>query len=229
MARALEVRLNLFHVALVTTFAFAYSANPVLGQELIGLTILPGDTTASIVSINPVTGTQTPLMATPATRVDGASLAIDPASRRVFFVSTQLVGGTSLYVADLVHGTISWVPETASTGAAGVLIWDPVGNQLIGLGYLPGEYTMTVSSVDPATASLTPLVPTSAVGPNAFAFDPVGRRIFFENGSQNGPPYALNVVNITNRTISQPVSFPCCPRLLWDPAGRSAARIEFLQ
>jgi len=70
----------------------------------------------------------------------------------------------------------------------------------------------------PATAALTPLVPTATSGPNAqVAFDPVGRRIFFGTGSQNGPPYGLTVVDLANRTVSQPVPFPCCPSLFWDP------------
>jgi hypothetical protein len=206
-------------------FVFGYCANRVLGQELIGLAFLNGETTLTIVSIDPATGTQTPLMATPAGGVAAGPLAVDPRSRRLFFVSFD-AGATWLYTADLIHRTISAAAETASTGAAGQLFWDPVGNQLIGLAYLPGEYTTTVSVVDPATAGLTPLVPTGAVA-GVSAFDPVGRRIFFESGSQNGPPYAINVVDIANRTVSQPVPFPCCPNLIWDPEARRLLGLSF--
>jgi hypothetical protein len=223
VAHGSKVRMNFMHLALVTAFAFGYSANTVLGQTLIGLTVLPGDTTVTIVSINPVTGAQTPLMATPSIGVSGLSLAVDPASQRVFFVGDEPTPDPGFvkwffYVADLRHRTISATPQTADTGGVGQMFWDPVGNQLIGLAYLPGGHTMTVSAVDPATAALTPLVPTSFASENAqVAFDPVGRRIFFGIGSQNGPPYGLTMVDLANRTISQPVPFPCCPSLFWDP------------
>ena len=204
---------------------FAYCAKPVTGQELIGLAFLNGDTTLTIVSIDPATGVQTPLMATPAGGVGGGPVAMDPRTQRVFFVSVN-AGATWLYTADLIHGTLSAAAQTESTGASGQLFWDPVGNQLIGLAYLPGEHTMTVSVVDPATSRLTPLVPTGAVA-GASAFDPVGRHIFFASGSQNGPPYAINVVDIANRTVSQPVPFPCCPNLIWDPAARRLLGLSF--
>lgn len=221
------MRRRLVRLALFTTFVFGYSANPAPGQELIGLAFLNGETTLTIVSIDPATGVQTPLMATPAGGVAGGPVAIDPRTRRVFFVSFE-AGATWLYTADLIHRTLSAAAETASTGGSGQLFWDPVGNQLIGLAYLPGEYTVTVSIVDPATASLTPLVPTGAVA-GASAFDPVGRRIFFESGSQDGPPYAINVVDIANRTVSQPVPFPCCPNLIWDAEERRLLGLSFFQ
>jgi len=192
---------------------------------LIGLAYLNGEATLTIVSIDPATGTQTSLMPTPATGVAAGPLALDSRSGRLFFVSFD-AGASWLYTADLRHRTLSRVAETASTGAAGQLFWDPVGNQLIGLAYLPGEFTTTVSIIDPVTHSLTPLVPTGAIA-GFSAFDPVGGRIFFESGSQNGPPYAINVVHVANRTVSQPVPFPCCPELLWDPASSRLLGISF--
>jgi len=218
-------RLLLLLVSPLTMLVLAYPANPLLAQELIGLSILPGDTTVTVVSIDPVTGAQRSLMATPAIGVVGTSsaLTIDAASRRVFFVSID-PGTTSLYVVDLVHRTVSATPTNFGT----TVLWDPVGKQLLGLGYLPGDTTVTVASIDPATAAVTPLVPTTIPGIDGgtVTIDPAGRRIFFE-GAPNGAPNELNIVDLANRTVSQ-TPLPCCPPLVWDPAGNRLLGMSFV-
>jgi hypothetical protein len=122
-----------------------YSANPLRGQELIGLSFLPGETTVTVVSIDPTTGAQTPLVPTTSAGSAGGFLAVDPASRRVFFVDGISL---SLYTVDLSHGTESQVPLNPCCPA---LAWDAAGHRLIGLSLLPGDDTVTVVAIDPTT------------------------------------------------------------------------------
>jgi hypothetical protein len=75
------------------------------GQGLIGLTFLDGQNTLTVVSIDPTTGTTMPLLATTATGFVGGYVAFDPSSRRLFFEDSS-----SIYTADLAHGTVSHVP-----------------------------------------------------------------------------------------------------------------------
>jgi hypothetical protein len=185
-------------------FLLLMSSGVALGQGLVGVGFLPGQSTVQVFSINPATGGTTPILSTGAVALAGGPIGFDPATRRLFFED-----GTDLWTADLAHGTASHVPFAP---CCPFLQFDSTTDSLLGLGFLPGQPTVQVFSINPVTGGTTPILSTSA---NALVGAPIGfdsatRRLFFEDGTD------LWTADLAHGTTSHVPFGSCCPALVFE-------------
>jgi len=170
---------------------------------------LLSDPARTIVSIDPVTGTITPLMATNVASPSLPSAAFDPATRRLFFEGTT---GPSdqVYTADLTNNTL-----TQATLAAPAIFrgYDPLTNRLIGTGTPAAQLV----AVDPASGSVQPLFSTSFMTRNGESdtFDPTTRAYFFGSGFQ---VVRMDLNTSTTTSVTLPVQM-----FLLEPDGANVS------
>ncbi len=186
------------------TFLIVGGCGLALGQGLVGVGLLPGQSTVQVFAIHPATGGTTPFLSTGAGALTGAPIGFDPLTRRLFFED-----GSGLWTADLALGTSTRVPLSV---CCPFLQYDRRANLLLGLGLLPGQTTVQVFAIDPASGGTTPLLSTgaSALSGAPIGFDPLTRRLFFEDGS------GLWTADLELGTATRVPLAVCCPYLQYD-------------
>jgi hypothetical protein len=130
----------------------------------------------NVLDIDLQTGATSVVATTAPTPVALVQAAIDARGRRLYFV-----GSNTLNTVNLQTGTGTAVPLTACCAG---LQFDPLAGTLYGLDSSGPQLTVVV--LDPATGQKTPVANTTSPGVTLlpFGFDPVGRVIYFENGTQ---------------------------------------------
>ncbi|MFI5197998.1 MAG: hypothetical protein ACHQJD_05220 [Thermoanaerobaculia bacterium] len=179
-------------------------AQPAAGQTLYGFGFLGGQTTWAVFTIDPVTGAFTPVVpfVPVVTGVSGNSVAFDPVGQRLFFASP---GGT-LSTVNLTTGVTT---QATMPNCCAFLQFDAVRGILYGFGFLGGQTTWAVFTIDPVTGAFTPVVPfvpvVTGVSGNSVALDPVGQRLFFAS-----PGGTLSTVNLRTGVTTQATMPNCC-------------------
>jgi hypothetical protein len=175
---------------------FDYSSGTLYGVDSSGPTVV-------IRSIDLSSGATTFVMSTAASGVSLVQPAFNPATRTLFFRDGIQ---SSLYEVDLLHGSSSQVPlANCCAGYA----FDPAAGRLYGLD-TSGPSTLLVS-IDLGTGSKTTLLNTGASGVALvpFAFDAIGRRLFFEGGTQ------LHTIDVPTLSTTHLSMASCCPPLFF--------------
>jgi 6-phosphogluconolactonase (cycloisomerase 2 family) len=195
-------------------------AHPAVGQTLYGFGFLGGQTTFAVFTIDPVTGAFTPVVPFVPTGsgVANNSVALDPVGRRLFFVTPD---GT-LNTVNLTTGVTT---QATMPNCCAFLQFDAGRGILYGFGFLAGQTTFSVFTIDPATGAFTAVVPFvpvgSGVASNSVALDPAGQRLFFMS-----PDGILNTVNLTTGVTTQATMPNCCAFLL--VSAQTSANIPLL-
>ena len=165
-------------------------------QDLIAVGFSGG--AVEVFSLEPVTGSVVPLVATGAADADGGWTALDRAGRRLFFQSS----GGQLYTVSLSTGIVTQAPLAT---CCYFLEYDRQAATLLGVGFQGGQ--VEVFGLNPSTGAATPLIATGAPDADGgwTAFDAVGRRLFFQSTNNQ-----LYTVNFQNNTVTQAPLAACC-------------------
>jgi hypothetical protein len=196
--------------AMLLAFLLVGGSSAAPGQGLVGVGFLSGQTTVQVFSIDPVTGDTTPILSTTTVSLSGAPIAFDPVTRRLFFQDV-----TDLWTVDLAHGTSSHIPLAY---CCPFLQFDTRANLLLGLGFLPGQATVQVFSIDPVTGGTIPILSTSTVAlcGASIGFDPATRRLFFGDGTD------IWTADLALGTASHNPLASSCPALVFSGAPVAA-------
>jgi hypothetical protein len=178
-------------------------------QQLLGIGFFGGSSQVNVGRVDSVTGATNVLVTTDATGISSAQAAIDVTGHIFFQVPNQL------YTINLNTNTSS---KIAFSNCCSPLLYDPLANQLLGIGFFAGSSQVNIARIDPATGAASVLVTTDATGISSAqaTIDVAGRRIFFE------VPNELYSINLNTNTFSKIPFSGCCAPLLYEASAPNA-------
>lgn len=183
------------------------SAGAAYAGQLYTLTGVGGQTW--VATVNPVTGTVTPIINTGAgTALVSNSVTIDPVGGRIFFKTPS----QQLYIVNTRTSSVTTVPLlTCCT----VYAYDTGTQQLYGVVSGPGP-SILVQRIDLVTGATTTVATVNASGVASVqaTIDPETHRLFFTGGNET-----LFVVNLQSGSSTSVPLDPCCPGLIYDTSA----------
>jgi hypothetical protein len=172
--------------------ALVLTCGSLSAQSIVAVT---GSAGSPVISIDPASGALETLAfaGAPEPRYGGSG-ALDGVRRRLFFVRGGVVRPRELTSFDLEHHAAQ-VIGYPNAGTLSELVWDGASSRLLSVVGWP----ISVIAIEPSTGrsvTLSTLDPAhGGISVGIYAFDPKGRRLFFEIG--NGDPELLAVVDLT--------------------------------
>jgi len=180
----------------VCLVVFLFAASMEAGM-LYGISKASG--TVAIYRMDPATGATALVADTGSSTYFVTTTALDPISRRYFFLGTSPNGLLHyIYAVDIDTGVFTTAPASSLVDWK----WDPVSAKLVGLFTTDGlpSGNLGVYSMDPDTGVRTLLVATTINNydfTGRAAFDPIGRRYFVLT------PSGLYTINLLTSVVTQ--------------------------